>query len=58
MLFETLISYSAAAYYGPIGFFAALMFNFVAGVNLIVIEKELKLRDIMKMMGLYVNLYC
>lgn len=46
---------SAAAYYGPIWFFAALMFNFVAGVNLIVIEKELKLRDIMKMMGLYVR---
>lgn len=42
---------------GPLCFLAALMFNFVAGLGLIVFEKEQKLREIMKLMGLYDSSY-
>src|SRR4051812_9408212 len=42
---------------GPTWFFAALMFNFVVGVGAIVQEKELKLRAIMQIMGLYDSVY-
>lgn len=53
---ETSTYLSAIGFNGPGWFFAALMFNFVAGLNLLVQEKEMKLRDIMKIMGLYVIL--
>eukprot|EP01114_Cavostelium_apophysatum_P009754 TRINITY_DN2300_c0_g1_i1.p1 TRINITY_DN2300_c0_g1~~TRINITY_DN2300_c0_g1_i1.p1 ORF type:complete len:1800 (+),score=493.64 TRINITY_DN2300_c0_g1_i1:225-5624(+) len=42
---------------GPGWFFAVLMFNFVAGLGSIVMEKEMKLREIMKIMGLYDSAY-
>lgn len=42
---------------GPIWFFAALIVNFVISLGQIVTEKELKLRESMKIMGLYVINY-
>jgi hypothetical protein len=40
---------------GAVFFFAALIVNFVLGLTQIVFEKELKLRDILKIMGVYVT---
>ncbi|EGG17668.1 hypothetical protein DFA_08664 [Cavenderia fasciculata] len=42
---------------GPVFFFAALMFNVVIQLGQIVREKELKLREGMKMMGLHDSVY-
>jgi hypothetical protein len=46
---------SAVATAGPFIFFAALMFNFVLQVGAVVVEKELKLRESMRVMGLIVR---
>eukprot|EP01114_Cavostelium_apophysatum_P020991 TRINITY_DN7191_c0_g1_i5.p1 TRINITY_DN7191_c0_g1~~TRINITY_DN7191_c0_g1_i5.p1 ORF type:complete len:1762 (+),score=405.22 TRINITY_DN7191_c0_g1_i5:86-5371(+) len=42
---------------GPLWFFAALIVNFVIALGQIVHEKELKLRESMKIMGLYDSAY-
>eukprot|EP01117_Protostelium_nocturnum_P005730 TRINITY_DN2068_c0_g1_i1.p1 TRINITY_DN2068_c0_g1~~TRINITY_DN2068_c0_g1_i1.p1 ORF type:complete len:1746 (+),score=587.77 TRINITY_DN2068_c0_g1_i1:107-5344(+) len=42
---------------GPLWFFAAIMFNLVFGLGAIVTEKEMKLRSIMQIMGLYDSAY-
>ncbi|PRP80817.1 ABC transporter A family member 2 isoform 2 [Planoprotostelium fungivorum] len=42
---------------GPLWFFAAIMFNIVFGLSMIVTEKENKLRSIMQIMGLYDSAY-
>lgn len=49
------LSHPAINNNGPFWFFAALMFFFVVGLGNILNEKENKLREIMKIMGLYVR---
>ncbi|PHT88096.1 ABC transporter A family member 2 [Capsicum annuum] len=49
--------FSALGAVGPTFFLAVAMFGFVFQINVLVIEKELKLRQAMTMMGLYDTAY-
>ncbi|KAJ8536452.1 hypothetical protein K7X08_034853 [Anisodus acutangulus] len=49
--------FSALSAVGPTFFLAVAMFGFVFQINVLVIEKELKLRQAMTMMGLYDTAY-